>query len=345
MKIHPTFFSFCLSSCLFIASCHHSAEKEVVHPVSVKVIALRSGAVGNGIAYDGTIMASQTVDLSFQVSGTLLRIPVETGEYVKMGQLIAEVDETTYRNQYNAQLAQAKLAKENYTRVAEVFRKGSIAEIKMLEAKSSYDQATAAANAVYQNIKHCRIYAPASGYIGSKRMEAGATAGPGVPVVQLLNIAEVDITFPVPEAEINKYKKGDKATISVAALNDKTIQGQVEEVGLLSVQGSASYMLKVRVKNGDRVLKPGMLCKVSFDKSSPSTAKELMIPANAVQVDEKGENFVYIVAGDHAERRNIETGGLYNNDIVVKSGLTGNDQLIISGYHKLNDNALIQISK
>ncbi|HEK20767.1 MAG TPA: biotin/lipoyl-binding protein, partial [Bacteroidetes bacterium] len=164
-----------------VSSCSHQKNtKSGPDTIAVSVTNLdRSGTGGlRQVNYDGTLQADKTIDLSFQVSGTITSFPVKAGDHVNKGQLIAQVDETTYRNQYNAQLAQAKLAGENYRRLEEVYRKGSIAEIKMLEARSNYKQATSAAKATYQNIAHTHLYAPASGYIGGKMMEAGGVANP-----------------------------------------------------------------------------------------------------------------------------------------------------------------------
>lgn len=305
------------------------------------------------LQYNGTIQAEKTIDLSFQVSGTIVSLPVQTGQYVSKGQLVATVDETVYRNQYNAQLAQAKLADENYRRVLEVFKKGSIAEIKMLEAKSNFEQATSAAKATYQNIVHTKLFAPRDGYIGDKKVEAGATASPGMPVLQLLDTRSVNVLVAVPEGEINKYKSGDEATVNIDALGAEPLLGRVSEIGVLALQNSASYNVKVNLNNNNKQLKPGMLCKVSFAAAKrkftadSSGSNQIVVPAQAVQVDELGKNFVYIVdpSGKKAMRKEVQTGALFNSGIAIKNGLNGSEQLIISGYQKLGNDVPVTINK
>jgi membrane fusion protein (multidrug efflux system) len=311
--------------------------------ISVKAVKLDS-SVDSGtqqIVYNGTLQASKAIQLSFQVSGTITSFPFQVGDYVKKGALIASVDETTYRNQYNAQIAQAKLAQENYKRTLAVFQKGSIAEIKMLEAKSNYEQASSTARATYQNIAHSRLYAPQSGYIGEKTTEAGSIANPGQPVVQLLDTRSVEVLVAVPESEINRYKSGDKATVKIDALGSATLEGQVSEVGVLALNNSANYNLKVKLDNPAQALRPGMLCKVIFSPKSSKTEKavnEIVVPLEAVQVDELGKNFVYIAGTDHiAHKKEVQTGALYNNGITITTGLSGTEHLITSGFQKLTD--------
>ena len=342
-----------LTSSLFLAfGCKSKKDSNndgnlAMAPIEVKTKSLGNNDSVKSISYSSTVGASKAIVLSFQVSGTVLRIPVEVGQYVKKGQLIAEVDEAVYRNQYQAQLAQANLAKENYQRVLTVFNKGSIAEIKMLDAKASYEQATAAAKAVYQNIPHCKLYAPQSGYIGAKKIEAGSTAGPGIPVVELLDINVVSIHVPIPESEINNYKKDDKAKAVFPALNNATFDGTVDKISVASATGNPLYTVDVNVNNSSMQLKPGMSCNVFFDRknhiSSTATNQPIVVPDEAVQVDENGTYFVFVADNNHAKRKNVSIGKTYDNGIGINSGLESTDQLIVSGFHKITDGTSIKI--
>ncbi|OKS86027.1 efflux RND transporter periplasmic adaptor subunit [Mucilaginibacter polytrichastri] len=339
---------------LSIASCSGNKEQSK-NPDTIRVEAIRlntaSTVENNQIVYNGTLQADKAVDLSFQVSGTINSFPVKTGDYVKKGQLVGTVDETTYRNQYNAQLAQAKLAEENYKRTLAVFEKGSVAEIKMLEAKANYEQASSSARATYQNIAHTRLYAPQSGFIGEKRTEAGAIAAPGQPVAQLLDTHSVDVLVAVPENEINRYKAGSPALVKIDASGSQPLEGRISEVGVLALNNSANYNVKVKLDNAGRELRPGMLCKVTFPVGTVGSAaqkgnNEIVVPLEAVQVDESGHNFVYVVtSGNKAQRKQVQTGALYNNGMAISSGLTGNEQLITSGFQKLTDQSPVTLIK
>ncbi|MCJ8208383.1 efflux RND transporter periplasmic adaptor subunit [Mucilaginibacter sp. RS28] len=336
---------------LILAGC--AGKKETAATVdTISVQAIRLDSTGNHadgkIIYNGTLQANKAIDLSFQVSGTINAINVKTGDHVKKGQLLATVDQTTYQSQYDAQLAQVRLAGENYQRIKAVYDKGSVAEIKMLEAKSNYEQALASSKATYQNIAHTRLFAPQTGYIGEKKAEAGSTASPGQPVLQLLDTRSIDVLVAVPESEINRYHIGDAATVKVDALDNQPLQGRVSEVGVLALNNSANYNLKVRLGNDGERLRPGMLCKVVFDHKQTAAKEagnsEVIVPVQAVQVDENGNNYVYIISADNkAQRKPVKTGTLYNNGLSITSGLSGNERLILSGYQKLADQTPVTV--
>lgn len=340
----------CLWSVLVIlTSCKHKEEKKVIEPVNVKVLAIGvTGSTQQQISYSGTVKESKSISLAFQVPGTITSMHTDKGQWVKKGQLLASVEETTFRNQYNAQLAQQKLAQDNYNRISEVYRKGSIAEVKLVEAKSNLDQATSAAKATYQNIAHSKLYAPADGYIGEKNAEAGDLASPGAPVFKLVQLERVNIVVAIPESEINALKKGAEATVKIAALDNREFKGLIDEVAVISEGVSHNYNVKVRVSNRDGQLKPGMVANVYFQqpaKDVKTTGSGISIPLIALQVDEQNRNYVYIVdnQGQKAVRREVKRGELMNDVVMITEGLSPSDRIIVSGYQKITSGTPVKI--
>ncbi len=342
-----------LAVCFAATGCHGNEDEKplVLSPVNVQVQLI--GPAGRNSAdrinYSSTIQADKSIDISAQVAGTLLSLPVEVGQYIEKGQLIASIDETVYRSQYNAQMAQVDLAKETYDRILTVYNKGSIAEIRMLTARADYEQAGAAAKATYQNIVHCRIYAPRSGYIGTRNIEAGATVSPGVPIVRLFDISTVSVYVPIPEMEINAYKTGVTAKVHVGALGDKVFEGSIDKISVAPSSGAPIYTIQVKINNIGNKLKPGMSCDVAFNGGNQPAREtamaETLIPLQALQVDEQKQNFVFVVdrAVKKAVRRNVQAGDLYENGIGIKSGLRTGDELIISGFHKITDGSSVHV--
>lgn len=337
---------------LGLTGCANQAKhKPFQDTLAVSVVDLknRSDKSSHQIVYDGTLEADKTIELSFQVSGTILNFPARTGDHIKKGQLVATIDETVYRNQYNAQLAQVILAKENFIRINEVFKKGSVAEIKMLEAKSNFEQLNAAARATYQNIAHARLYSPQNGYVGEKKAEAGAVAVPGQSVLQLLDTRTLKVIVAVPENEVNQYKAGTHASVKIDALGTQSLKGKVTQVGVLALNGSANYSVTIAIDNTDGKLKPGMLCKVTFEKpaqnaTSTADSVKVTVPVQSVQVDEKGNRFVYILNNQNkAIRKNVVVGQIYSNGVSILSGLSGNEHVITSGYQKLADQSPVTV--
>ncbi|SFU46520.1 RND family efflux transporter, MFP subunit [Pustulibacterium marinum] len=325
-----------------ILSCKEEKTTVVPQPISVKTTTVSNFSnAENGMKYSGTISAEKLVNLTFQVAGTVETLPVNMGDFVTQNSLIGTVDVTAYESQYQARAAQAKLAKENYERIREVYEKGSIAEIRMIEAKSNYEQATAAANAVYQNVKHARLTAPFSGYVGNKMLEVGDVASPGRPVIQLMNIDVVKAVIPIPSEEINHYRVGDSANVTIDALENEMFQGVVKEVAVASNRMNPVYNVQISIENPERTIKPGMACTIQLQVLNEETTKPSMItvPLETVSVNEDGTNYVYIYNTEKniAQRKKVTLGKLFNNRIEIVNGVSNKDKIITSGYHKLTD--------
>ncbi|SEN14523.1 RND family efflux transporter, MFP subunit [bacterium A37T11] len=335
-------------------ACQHQ-DKQVVRadqPIPVKIVNLGESAANvEGLIYSGTIAPEKEINLGFQAGGRITSISVSMGQYVAKGQLIATIDDAVYRSQYEAQKAQADLASENYQRILTVFNKGSIAEIKMIEARQQAEQARAAAAASREQLSYARLYAPAAGYINAKLADVGDMMAAGTPVVQLLDISSVKVQVTIPEGEINQFRVGNKGSVELPALGNKVLQGNISEVSVSSAQGSPVYTVNIGLPNHQKELKPGMVANVSFKKNgqvysagSDSSAK-VVVPLQSVQVDEKGQQFVYITSADQkkALRKTVKTGEMNDRGFAIQSGLQSGEKLIVSGYHKLTDGSLITV--
>lgn len=337
-----------------LLACNEKETSKKITPIGVKTITIGNTNGTTGItseSYPGTIQAQLDAQLSFQVSGDINKIHVSIGDYVEKGSLIASIDPTTYVEQYEAKKAQANLAQENYTRINEVYKKGSIAEIRMIEARSNFKQAQSAANAAYQNVKKTKLRAPFSGYIGNKMMETGDVASPGMPVVELLDMNKVQALISLSDREVNTYKVGDSATVTINAL-DKKFTGVLTEIAVQSGSQSPVYKAKITLPNPENILKPGMACQASFNKSVKKTNKEtennlqsIILPVQVVSITDDGQNFVYIVDTNKntAQRKFVEIGTLYNDGIAIEKGLKKGDVIITSGYHKLTNNTPVKV--
>jgi len=335
---------------LIIVSCGEEQTSKSINPIAVNIVNITqdNGVDRSSEKFPGIIKPIKTTNISFQVAGDITKLPVSLGDYVKKGQLIATIDPSIYNAKFEANKAQANLAKENFTRINNVYQKGSISEIRMLEAKSNYEQAQSALNAVSKNLNHTKLTAPFSGYISHKFMESGHVASPGMPVVELIDLSKVQAIISLSDNEINNYKTGNKANIYIPTLN-KTFSGILTEIAVQSESRTPVYTAKITVNNPDFILKSGMTCtNVIENKSSTvneTTKQNFKLPVDVVSVTNEGQNFVYVVNTENqtAQRKIVEIGKLYNDGIEIKSGLAIGDKVITSGYHKLTNNTPIKI--
>jgi membrane fusion protein, multidrug efflux system len=296
------------------------------------------------LRYSGTIEASQTIPLTFQTTGTVEKIYVEVGDMVKKGQLLARTDNSDMLNIYNVTLAKYEQAKDAYDRLKSVHDQGSLPEIKWVEMETNMEQAKSSLELSKNNLEKCNMRAPVDGIVGRRNIEPGQSAiSASLSPIELVQIENVCVKISVPENEISKITKGQKATFSVSALDGKQFEGVVINVSPVADIISRTYTVKISVKNLKYELKPGMVCDVAINlKHEPVS---LLVPYKAVSKDSDGKTFVFVVSpdGKRVIKQNVIVGSYHESGIEVLSGLTQGEVVVSEGCEKLMNNSLISL--
>ena len=262
-------------------------------------------------------------------------VHIHLGQQVRAGQAIATLDPTNLQNHYDAAYATLKQAEDAYRRMKELHDKGSLPDIKWVEAESQLAQARSLEQIAAKQLKDCQLLAPSDGIIAEKNIEAGQNVLPGSPVAQLVNTSLLKIKIAVPETEISAISTGQNARISVSALGDKTFQGKVVEKGIVAHPLSRSYDVKLKVEGSHTELLPGMVADVSIRLTGNGADSHCVIPACIVQLDEKNKTFVWTVKGGKAHKQEIVCGEYRADGVTVLSGLSPNDRIITEGQQKV----------
>ena len=238
-------------------------------------------------------------------------------------------------------------AEDSFKRMKQLHDKGSLAEIKWVEAQSQLQQAVSAENIARKNLSDCNLYAPFDGIISEKNAEVGQNAAPGVPVVKLVTTHVLNVMISVPESEMAGIHVRQQARIQVQALDNRQFSGYVIEKGVIADPISRSYSVKIRVEGAKDGLLPGMVSQVSLGRISTSNANissnsiaspntNIVIPSQLVQLGDDNSNFVWVDEGGKAVRRTIVTGAYRSNGVSIVRGLKYGDKLIVEGQQKVS---------
>lgn len=312
-------------------------------PIRVQVErATRSTGV-ESFTYSGTIEAFETKPLSFAVAGTVARVLVYEGDYVRKGQLLAELNDATMRNALEMAEAGLQRAEDAYNRLKPMHDKGSLPEIKFVEAETGLQQAKASAAIARKNHSDCKLYSPVDGFVGARTIEPGMNVVPGVNALSILNIDSVYARIAVSEREIARTVKGHIASVKVGALGGTTTTGVIHELGVQADPIAHTYKVKILLPNRDHALKPGMICDAGIPIEGSTNG--VVLSSEAIRVDEKGRTFVFALdeAGRRATRRYIEGVQLLNDAVAVRAGLSEGQLVVVAGQQKLVDGCLVEI--
>lgn len=336
-----------LGSLTLLISCNNHEEPNQqarkTKPITkVRTETINRSQFSESLKFSGNITPYKSIPLSFKSIGTIEKILVDEGDHVNQGDLLAVLDNTNMQNAYDASLATKKQAQDAYDRLKKVFEKGSLPEIQWEEVKAGLAQAQAAERISFENLKNASLKSPTNGVIGRRSIEIGQNVAPGITVLELLKIEDIFVRISVPENEINRIKKNQEATITIPALSSEEHIAIVETVGVSASLISKTYEVKLRMKNPDFIIRPGMVCDITLNTSAQNSA--VIIPFNAViQKDNQKIVFVYDKKTKTAQQRIIGTGGFRNDEIEVLEGLKTGDELIVYGQHKLTHNQSVAV--
>ena len=330
--------NYLMSVCLFLVVMSGCGNKEQssqqAEPVKVKVMTVVSSVRNETVRFSGTVQEDNVSSLSFPLMGRVKSVKVDLGSRVRQGQLLATLDEVSMQNTYQAAKAALKQAEDAYQRMKELHEKGSLAEMKWVEVQSKLQQAQSMEAVARKNLTDCQLYAPFSGVIAEKSLEVGQNVVPGVQVLKLVSDDRLKVRISVPETEIARVARGQKAVIEAPILNGTKAEGVVTEKGVQANPLSRSYEVNIGIQTKNTGLLPGMVTEVWLQDANKSQA--CVLPANVLQLDAHNNYFVWLKGADgKASKRVVACGKFTATGVTVVNGLNEGDEVIVEGQQKV----------
>ena len=321
-------------------SCAQKKQTPKDTVVNVKTMKVASNSYVMGKNYMGTIEEEDGANVSFGVIGNVVKVMVDEGQFVRKGQAMAEVDGQNVRNAHEISAATLSQAEDAYKRLKNLYDKGTLPEIKMVEMETALAKAKAAEAISRKSVDEIVLKAPFDGFVASSTVHVGASVVPGVTSFTLVKINRVKVALSVPEKEIGKVNVGQKVTFTVSALGDQEFSGKIVSRGVTASAISHAYEVKAIVENHSHQLLPGMVCKVKLENAGGDYT--IVVPQQAIQISGQ-EKFVWIVKDGKAHRQAVTTGDVINEGVVVETGLTSGDVVIVEGQNKVSEDVKVRV--
>lgn len=327
------------------------------------------------LTYTADIIPNQVVNLFSRVDGYIAKIHVDKGDFVKANQLLVEIDHIDYQHavsqaKANLAAAKAKVAQQQaavrntkltldrmQSLIADQFVSqqdldnalvnfdGAIAALQSLEAQvKQMDVALAQAET---NLAYSYIRAPFSGYVAERNLDQGASVTSATAststnsrgILTLHDIETVRILIEVVEKDIPLVHIGQKAEVRAEAYPDRVFEGTVTRIVQALNRATRTMTVEIDLPNKERDLKGGMFARVEALVGTHPQA--IQIPIDAVSRLEDAQ-YVYIVREGKAQRVSVAIGARDGNRVEITEGLTGDEQVIVSGKDLVHDGTPVQ---
>lgn len=204
-------------------------------------------------------------------------------------------------------------------------------------SRQQLQQAIAGEGVARKNLTEAKLVAPINGFVVRRMVEPGVMVGAGQPVFEIAALDPIEVNVGVPETEVNLVKVGQSATLTVPALQGRTFQGMVKLVNVSADPATRTYMTRILVANHEQELKAGMVAEVSI--TGTRKLDMLLLPTEAIVRDPQGATqvFHYFPDQQRVYSKRVEVGAVYGRSVQVRSGLTGNESIVVAGQNALRN--------
>ena len=282
-----------------------------------------------------------------EFQGTLEKIFVYEGQYVKKGKLLAEINDSGLKEQLDQLTIQANFAKENFERTERLWNNNIGSEIQFLKSKTDFESSQKMVEQMKDRLAKTKIYAPFDGEVDEIISNQGSNLIPGVSqILRLVNLDKIYAEASVSEKYISFIEEGTEAIVQIPLLG-KEIKSQIIQTGNFINPSNRTFRVEVPVENIDKKIKQNLDAKIKINIYSKDEA--VVIPLRIVREDASGKNFVYVMNQDVKEgvyitsKTFISLGNKNNTDVEVTEGLRIGDMLVLEGASIVEDSQRVKL--
>lgn len=312
-------------------------EEQNVRPA--KILEIKGSQSRNAFEFTARIEALQTVDLSFEVGGPLAEISVREGETISKGDLIAALDPTEFQLAVKESEVQLRLAAQDLTRKRKVLAENGIAKSLVEDAETNYQLQQVRLNKNKERLDDTKITAPFDAYVSQRYFDSYVNVGPGVPIVKLLDLNQLQIVMSVPE---NLVATADADTLLSAWVEFSFAPDRKFPMTFHEGRGEAdalaqTYEISFLIDNPpDLNILPGMTATAKVELKG-TDSRTILVPASSVVPMADGALSVWLYNDtDHSVvRRAIEASTPTNDGVPVINGLKAGDKIVVAGASQL----------
>ncbi|AWN14575.1 efflux RND transporter periplasmic adaptor subunit [Salinisphaera sp. LB1] len=362
-----------LVSTLAVTACGSSsgesqAQGQQPPPTPVQALTVKPHAVDVYGEYPGRVQGKQTAKVIGQVTGVLQAKHYREGAVVQKGDPLFTIDPKPYQatvNQRKAQLASAKAALANATRVwhrtRKLYKENAVSQATRDQDLSTYQSDKAAVQQAKANLQSARINldythveAPISGVTSLRDVDLGSLVTANQ--TQLTTITQINpvyVLFALPENDAFARQKAlhargkdsnsasmRQATIILGNGKDYSHKGEVDFTQSTIDPQTGTVSMRATVKNPDNRLMPGLYVRVRVRIATLS--KGIVVPEKAVFTGQS-RTYVYVVDNGKAKKRFVKLGPSVADGRVISKGLSGGDQVIVSGLGAIKPGAPVKV--
>lgn len=294
----------------------------------------------------GFVKPEKGVDVNNESAGVVTKILFNSGDIVKKGQILIELDNSVETAKLESLQAKLPAAKSQYEGDLKLYKNKTIAKRALDKSEADYQSLIAEIASLNATIDKKIITAPFDGMTGLIRVQLGEFLNVGSNITRLENMNQMKMNFSVSQKYFNQINLKQKVFVTVEANKDAVYTGEISAIEPTINPNTGLFEIEVLIPNKDHSLRTGMYATVRIKEDT--LKEQLIIPQTAIQYALYGES-VFVVYKDkegkeRVKQQFVKTGKRINNDVIITEGLNAGDQVVTNGQVRLNNNSLVHES-
>ena len=320
-------------------------------PVTVSTVRAAKDTWEPKIKAVGSLRAVRGVEVTSEIAGMVRDIRFTSGNEVKEGQVLVQLNADSDIAQLRALEAAAELAKTTYERDRKQFEAQAVSRAVLEADFADLKARRALASQQAALVEKKTIRAPFSGKLGICQVNPGQYVNPGDRIVTLQSLDSLYVDFSLPQQELSRIARGQKVAATSDAYPDRTFIGEVSTINPKVETSTRNVRIEARIENKEHKLLPGMFVSVELQAGEPQ--RYLTLPRTAVVFNPYGET-VYVVDDKGrgkdgkpsltARQTFVTVGPSRGDQIAVISGIREGETVVTSGQLKLKSGSPIIIN-
>ncbi len=359
MQLGAYRFQLCLAVAGLLVACGEEPAPlpETVRPI--RTFTVTEVASGQARRFSGTIEASDSSSLSFQVSGNVLEVEVDQGEQVTAGQVLAVLDAEPFELDVKAAEAELEKARAvesqklaDFERQSTLYQQGWVARARYDTAERDYSSAqsqvgfaVARLNLAQRDLRNTTLAAPFGGFISERSIDPFVEVRAGQELFQIDAEGGLEAAFGVPETTIDQVVLGMPAVINIPQLVEPA-EARITEIGSAAGAGN-TFPVRAALLETPASIRPGMTAEVSLLLTRENETGGFLVPVSALAPgdgDKQGFVFVYDRATSTVNRTPVvATFGPQAGNTIAITGVTAGDVLASAGVNFLVDGQKVEL--
>lgn len=318
---------------------------EVSRPVPMMIVDTSDQT--SSLRFPGRVRSAQRADLAFNVPGQVVELPVEEGQLIEKGELVARLDDANYRIQMRSSLAQYNKARTDYSRVEQLWQRSqAVAKAEVDKQRTAMNVAQADYALTKKDFDDTRLVAPFTGVVTKRYVENYSNVQDKEAIVSLQDLKNLEIVINVPERVVRNTPKQLSAHAIFADQPERLLPVTLKSFSSESDKQTQSYEVVLALESGyDLTILPGMSVDVVPLQVLEGLNVELVkVPLKAIYASADSITGVWLVNPETSRvtLQKVELGEVLGTDVVVLNGLLGGEQIVIAGVSQLRDGMLVR---